>query len=564
MTLNKKEKSRVRTLAAKSGMTYQAALQQAVGRQPRQSLTLTAVSLANFRGFRELDLELSPFTVVLGHNAYGKSTLLAALHLAAMSLDLAARDATLGTSIDVSSAFAGETEISRDFWMKAELGGSTARRAVFTASNIGERPRVNLQLSAAVSSTRVKRTVVTPKLSTLSTLMIRHLGAEEGSQRDVLRNWLAGLSADGINAVNRNLVDLADARLLPSPQRDSHDKARKIYFERGGVRRELSEANSSLIALLRLLAGLETCSAAEGQPLILLDEPEAHLHPTLQVEMASRVATWREEKAARAVMVTHSREVAARLQALPGTSVLEFPAPLISPRRVHILGEGAGKFAFEKKVDSGGFAEVYAATDLVLRRRVAIKLFRPGGTDISTAVDHAQALGRISHQNVVRIYEVTKLLHPVDRDERSAIVMEYLDGPTLAKILSGPPLERVQWVELCMGIIAGLKALHDGGIVHSDLHDENIQLDASGVPKILDVLYRGTLARLPVVERKRRIQQDVAVVAALLGQILIHSMQADVALSFRRLAAGASSMDEIARAFEQVVRFVADDQPSVR
>ena len=551
MTLNKKEKSRVRKLAAKSGMTYQAALQQAAGgHQPRQSLTLTAVSLANFRGFRELELELSPLTVVLGLNGYGKSTLLAGLDLAAMSLDFAARNAALGASIDVSSVFAGETRISRDFWMKAELGGSFARRAVFTASGIGDRPRVNLQLTAA-SSTRVKRTVVTPRLSTL---MIRHLGAEEGSQRDLWRDWVAGLSADGIDAVNRDLIDFADARLVALPQRGSHDKARKIYFERGGVRRELSEANSSLIALLRLLAGLETCAAAGGQPLILLDEPEAHLHATLQAKMASRVATWREEKDARVVMVTHSREVAARLQALPGTSVLEFPAPLVSPQRVHILGEGARRFAFAEKIDSGGFADVYAATDLVLRRRVAIKLFRPGGTNISSAVDHAQALARISHHNVVRIYEVTKLPHPVEQDERSAIVMEYLDGPTLAKILSGPPLERARSAELCVGIIAGLKALHDEGIVHSDLHDENIQLDARGVPKILDVLYRGTLARLPETDRKGRIQQDVAVVAALLGQILIHSLQADIALSFRRLAAGANSMDEIARAFEQAVR----------
>lgn len=211
------------------------------------------------------------------------------------------------------------------------------------------------------------------------------------------------------------------------------------------------------------------------------------------------------------------------------------------------------RFTLEEKIGSGGYAEVYAATDNLLRRRVAIKLFKPGGTNISSAADHAQALARIQHNNVVTVFEVTRMPHPDDKEERSAIIMEYLDGPTLAKLLGGPPLERERAVELCTGIIAGITALHREGIVHYDLHDENIQLDATGTPKILDILYRGTLMQLPEMARKERVRQDVAVLTQILIQILVHSLQADAAVSLRGSAAGSSTMDDVARAFERAV-----------
>ena len=359
MTRDKKEKNRVRKLAGKSGMTYQAALQQSTGlgtHLPRPSLRLRTVSLVNFRGFRELDVELAPLTVVIGRNGSGKSSLLDALHMAAISLDAYARNAVLGASIDVSRIFAGETRISRDFRMSAELDGNYARRAVFSASALGDGPRVDLKLSPAVSLTKITRSLAPPKLSTI---MIRHLGSAVGSQRDVLWDRLVNLPAESIDVVNSNLFDLTDARLVTPLPRDTPGKARKIYFERGGVRRELNEANSSLVALLLLWTGFETCLAADGQNLVVLDEPEAHLHSTLQAEVVSRLAHRLREKSAHAVLATHSEEVCARLLPQPDTSVLAFPAPLVSPRRVHALGQ-AEKFVFEDKVGSGAFGEVYA------------------------------------------------------------------------------------------------------------------------------------------------------------------------------------------------------------
>jgi serine/threonine protein kinase len=179
------------------------------------------------------------------------------------------------------------------------------------------------------------------------------------------------------------------------------------------------------------------------------------------------------------------------------------------------------RFKFGSKVGEGGFGEVWRADDLELRRSVAIKLLHPDDPVTSTAQQHAQALARVEHRNVVRIYDITRLPHPTEGDERDAIVMEFLGGPTLAAVLSGPEISTRAADRICRGVIAGLAALHQEGIPHNDLSSENIQLGLEGEARLLDVLYRGTVGSRPIL-REQAFQRDLACLAREVGEVLVN------------------------------------------
>lgn len=212
------------------------------------------------------------------------------------------------------------------------------------------------------------------------------------------------------------------------------------------------------------------------------------------------------------------------------------------------------KYTLHELIGDGGFAHVYAATDNELGRKVAIKVFKPGNTDFSSALSHARALARVSHANIVTILEFTTIRHPVESDERSALVMEFLSGPELVNVLKGPPLEKAQAWTLCTGILSGLREIHNAGLIHADLHDENIKLDKHGTPKVLDILYRGTLASKPMEAREEFVGGDLHRASSLLRQILVHALLGDEAEEFRRLAATAKNVDDLAGALTRALR----------
>lgn len=213
------------------------------------------------------------------------------------------------------------------------------------------------------------------------------------------------------------------------------------------------------------------------------------------------------------------------------------------------------RYRFEEVVGEGGFAEVWRATDLELRREVAIKLFHPGGSEIMSAKAQGAALARVDHPNVVRVLDVTLLPHPTDGDARNAVVMELLGGPTLEAVLNGPVLQRAEAQRLCQGVLDGLGALHEEGVVHCDLWSQNVQLTSDGTVRLLDVLYRGTYAANPgAFEQARR--EDIRLVARVLSDILHHT-SADLPLrSFRTRVAEQDDVEgvrsELARLWDAV------------
>ncbi|HSS51695.1 MAG TPA: protein kinase, partial [Thermoanaerobaculia bacterium] len=129
--------------------------------------------------------------------------------------------------------------------------------------------------------------------------------------------------------------------------------------------------------------------------------------------------------------------------------------------------------------------EVFLALDSSLDRRVAIKRIRQ---DKLTPIQRerllreAQAAAKLSHPNIVGVYQMLK-----DADGNDCIVMEHVEGPTLAHaLLENGPWKTLPAVLLAKEITSGLAAAHTARIIHRDLKTENVMLTLSGHAKILD------------------------------------------------------------------------------
>ena len=128
--------------------------------------------------------------------------------------------------------------------------------------------------------------------------------------------------------------------------------------------------------------------------------------------------------------------------------------------------------------------EVYLAEDSRLKRQVAIKIL----TADSNADEHgrrrlvreAQAAAALDHPNICSIYEVG------EQDGRAFIVMQYVEGETLAACIQRKRLPVSETLEIAISVADGLAEAHTRGIVHRDIKPQNIMITARGQAKILD------------------------------------------------------------------------------
>jgi tetratricopeptide (TPR) repeat protein len=146
--------------------------------------------------------------------------------------------------------------------------------------------------------------------------------------------------------------------------------------------------------------------------------------------------------------------------------------------------ERLSKYELIRPLGSGGWGEVYLARDRVLQRQVAIKFVssaRLADPDAERRlVREARAAAALDHPAICSVYDV------LTEKGRTCIVMQYVDGETLAERLKRGPLEPTEAVTLASRIAEGLAAAHAAGIVHRDLKPQNIMLLHDGRPKLLD------------------------------------------------------------------------------
>ncbi|MEM7157652.1 MAG: serine/threonine-protein kinase [Myxococcota bacterium] len=140
-----------------------------------------------------------------------------------------------------------------------------------------------------------------------------------------------------------------------------------------------------------------------------------------------------------------------------------------------------GRFVVLEQVGSGGMGVVVAAYDEELDRRVAIKLVRGGGNERSNEriLNEARAQARLSHPNVVQVYEVGT------HEGQVFVAMEFVRGKTLRQWLRAPR----PWTEIVDAFVQagrGLAAAHAEGIVHRDFKPANAIMGADGRVRVLD------------------------------------------------------------------------------
>jgi serine/threonine protein kinase len=132
-------------------------------------------------------------------------------------------------------------------------------------------------------------------------------------------------------------------------------------------------------------------------------------------------------------------------------------------------------------VGQGGMGIVYAARDERLGRTIALKLLRPelGRTGTGDLAREAQSLAKLSHPNVVAVFDVG------EHAGQLFVAMEYVEGQSLRRWLETPrPLTAVLEVFIAAG--EGLAAAHRAGMVHRDFKPDNVLVGVDGRPRILD------------------------------------------------------------------------------
>jgi hypothetical protein len=149
-------------------------------------------------------------------------------------------------------------------------------------------------------------------------------------------------------------------------------------------------------------------------------------------------------------------------------------------------GTAVDRYVVLERLGAGGMGVVYAAYDPDLDRKVAIKFLRPqgvGGNDDRRRARlqrEAQAIAKLSHPNVVSIFDVG--VH----DGQVFLAMEHLPGGTLARWLTSKKRSWREILETFVEIGHGLAAAHAEGLVHRDFKPDNVLLDRQDKPKVVD------------------------------------------------------------------------------
>ncbi len=141
-----------------------------------------------------------------------------------------------------------------------------------------------------------------------------------------------------------------------------------------------------------------------------------------------------------------------------------------------MIGQSLSHYRITEKLGQGGMGEVYRAEDTNLSRQVAIKVlpdeFAHDGERLARFQREAQVLASLSHPNIATLYGLE------ESDGKRFIVMELVEGQTLAHRLLKGPLPVDEALGVCRQIAEGLEAAHEKGVIHRDLKPGNVMLTA--------------------------------------------------------------------------------------
>ncbi|HEX8565015.1 MAG TPA: protein kinase [Pyrinomonadaceae bacterium] len=165
-----------------------------------------------------------------------------------------------------------------------------------------------------------------------------------------------------------------------------------------------------------------------------------------------------------------------------GIKVIE--SDLETSLETSLAGQTIGSYNILSKLGIGGMGEVYLADDTRLNRKVALKFLSKALLGDKWAkrqlIKEAQAVAMLDHPNVCPVYGIEEI------GEHNFIVMQYVEGETLADLVRQRRLTTEQVSSLARQIASAIEAAHAHGIIHRDIKTGNIMVTASGQAKVLD------------------------------------------------------------------------------
>ncbi|MEJ2084718.1 MAG: serine/threonine-protein kinase, partial [Acidobacteriota bacterium] len=149
-----------------------------------------------------------------------------------------------------------------------------------------------------------------------------------------------------------------------------------------------------------------------------------------------------------------------------------------------MIGRKLAHFRVVDALGRGGMGEVYRAEDTKLGREVALKIlpsqFADDAERMARFSREAKMLASLNHPNIAGIHQIEQA------DGIQFLVMELIEGETLAELLQRGPVPLDESLEISRQVVAGLEEAHDRGIVHRDLKPANIKITPRGQVKVLD------------------------------------------------------------------------------
>jgi eukaryotic-like serine/threonine-protein kinase len=146
----------------------------------------------------------------------------------------------------------------------------------------------------------------------------------------------------------------------------------------------------------------------------------------------------------------------------------------------------AGRYRLDQRIGSGGFGEVWRATDTLLNRPVAVKIMRTElvSQEVARRRFEAEArhAGSLVHVAIAKIYDYDT----AGPAGRPFLVMEYVPGRSLAEELAAGPVGPARAMDLVAQMAAGLQAAHSAGLAHGDIKPHNVLLDFDGRVKLTE------------------------------------------------------------------------------
>ena len=147
-------------------------------------------------------------------------------------------------------------------------------------------------------------------------------------------------------------------------------------------------------------------------------------------------------------------------------------------------GTSIGHYDVTSLLGEGGMGQVWQATDTQLNRQVALKILPDAFADdpdrLARFTREAQILASLNHPNIAQI-------HGIEESEGTrALVLELVEGPTLADRISQGPIPLDEALPIAKQIAEALEAAHEAGVIHRDLKPANIKVREDGTVKVLD------------------------------------------------------------------------------